>query len=111
MQVVLGIGLFILIALVVALIAILGRAAAKLGSLYQSIDKALVGFGQTGEGHLVNQSIKQASTYFDQPSDPAVIQIANLIGSGAVLVQFAKTAGIDINPERIAVWGRAVFAA
>jgi hypothetical protein len=111
MQVGIGIGLFILIALLTGLVALLVRVVSKLNGVYQTIDRALVGFGQSGEGRLVNQGVKQASTYFDQPTDPAVIQIANLMGSIAVLAQFAKSAGIDITPGGVATYGRAVFKA
>jgi hypothetical protein len=110
-QILFGIGLFILIALLVGLVGLLVRSISKLNGIYQGVDQALVAFGQTGVGHLANQSVKQASTYFDEATDPAIIQLANLAGSIAILVQFAKTLGIELTATQLATWGRAIFAA
>jgi hypothetical protein len=110
-QVLLGIGLFILIAFLVALVGLLVSVLSKLNGVYQSIDRALVPFGQSGLGRLANQGVKQGRTYFDQASDPAVIQITDLVSSAAFLMNLTKAAGIQVSYDRVATWGRAVFDA
>jgi hypothetical protein len=111
MQVVLGIGLFILISLLVALVGLLVRVISKLNGAYQTIDRALVPFGQSGLGHLANQSVRQASTYFDQPTDAAVIRVTDLASSMAFAVRLAQAGGVELTYERVASWGRMVFDA
>jgi hypothetical protein len=111
MQVVLGVGLFILMALLVALVGLLVRVISKLNGAYQTIDRALVPFGQSGLGHLANQGVRQASTYFDQPTDAAVIGMTDLASSVAFVVRLAQAAGVELTYERVASWGRTMFDA
>jgi hypothetical protein len=111
MQVLLGVGLFMLMALLVALVGLMVRVISKLNGVYQAIDRALVPFGQSGLGHLANQGVRQASTYFDQPTDAAVIRMTDLASSAAFAVRLAQAAGVELTYERVASWGRTVFDA
>jgi len=108
-QALIGLGIFIALALLSALLVYIALVAKKLNATFGNIDKALVPFGQSGVGKLVNNAAETGRTYFDQPTDPAIVQIATFLGSIAVLMKAANAAGIKVTPERVATWGRALF--
>lgn len=109
MQVLMGVGIVSLLAVLVFVVGWLIVAIKRLESAFVQIDRALVPFGQSGLGRLANTAAIQARGYFDQATDPAVIQLAALLGSVTFAARWAKAAGIEITPERIAVCGRALF--
>ncbi len=111
LQILLGIGLFMALALLGVLIVWLVSMVKRLEGMFTGIDKALVPFGQSGIGQLVNQAANQGRTYVDQPTDPAVIQITTLLSSVAFVAKVAEAAGVQITKDRVALWGRALFDA
>lgn len=110
-QIAVGIGLFILLALLAGLIGWLVLAVKRLEAVFISLDRALVPFGQSPLGHLANQVAQQGRTYVDEAADPAVIRVTDLLNSITFLVQLAGAANIPITRERVATWGRALFDA
>lgn len=108
-QAAIGLGVFIVLALLGVALTYLALVARKLNAKLSDIDSALVPFGQSGVGKLVNQAVEQGKTYFDQPTDPAIIQIATFLGSIVFFAKAANAAGFKITPERVAAWGRALF--
>lgn len=107
--VLLGVGMFILLALLGALLVWLISTVKRLEGMFSNIDKALVPFGQSGVGKLANQAVDQGRTYVDQATDPAVIQLTTLLSSVAFIAKMAEAAGFKITAERVSLWGRALF--
>ena len=110
-QVVLGVGLFLLLMVLVFIAVLLARAISKVNTLYQNVDRALVPFGQTGWGRLFNQGVRQGRGYVDQPTDALIIRMTDLISSVTLLKRVADSAGIELSYDKVAVWGRAIFDA
>jgi hypothetical protein len=111
LQILLGVGLFIVLGLLGALVVWLLTTVKRLEGMFANIDRALVPFGQSGIGQLVNQAAHQGRTYVDEPGDPAVIRIATLLSSITFVAKVAEAAGVQITRERVALWGRALFDA
>lgn len=110
-QIAFGFGLFLLLSLLIFVIVLLTRFARKVEGLFLGIDRALVPFGQSDLGKLVHNAASTGRTYVDQPTDSLVLQLVALLTSISFVVKVAKAAQIDITPDRVALWGRAVFDA
>lgn len=104
-----GAGVFLLLALLTLIVMILANFAKKLDAVFHTIDRALVPFGQSALGQFVHQAAATGRTYVDQPGDPAVIRLTDVLNSAVFVVQVARAAGIEITRERVALWGRALF--
>jgi len=88
--------LFIALALLRVLIVWLLSTVKRLEGMFSNIDRALVPFGQSGVGQLVNQAAQQGRTYVDQPTDLAVIQITSLLSGITFVAKVAEAAGVQI---------------
>jgi hypothetical protein len=75
------------------------------------IDRALVPFGQSGMGKLTHNAVAQGKTYFDQPTDPAIIQLTDVLKSVGFVSQVLKAMNIQLSYDQVATWGRAIFDA
>lgn len=111
LQIALGAGLFLAIVLIIWVIVLLTGLLKRLQSSFAAIDRALVPFGQSPAGQLVNQTVDTVKLQFDQSTDPAIIRITDLLKSVSLVVAVTKALGIELSYDKVAVWGRAIFDA
>jgi hypothetical protein len=105
--IIMAIGLFVLLALLGALIVLLVSVVKKLDGVFVGI----VPFGQSGMGKLTRNAVAQGKTYFDQPTDPAIIQLTDVLKSVGFVSQVLKAMNIQLSYDQVAIWGRAIFDA
>ena len=88
---------------------LLYRLLKAFNETYLRLDRELVAFGKTSVGRLLHHAAVEGRTYVDEPTDPAVIQLAQLLNSLSFVARIARQSGVQITPDGLAQIGRILF--